>query len=524
MIGLETRTCLRFFLLSGLFLFMPSCGPQGPAETDRAPNVILIVVDTLRADYLGRADLKTPVLDEFAREGVEFDKAFSHVPITLPAHTALFASRYAQVHGVVNNAQEVPIELPLLANWLGQNGYDSQAVISMGTLAAQKQGTWLDRGFDQYDDDMADLIGGEELNAKLFPVLTELKGGDPFFLFAHYSDPHVPLNAHGTAEHPVELIFDNEDPIHLECSDSISLEKKMRFSVGEHRLRLNSNARNELDFVVNRLRIQIQDGHHQRLLKIKPIVGHIGAALRNQEFTFEVPEVDGQAELDAEFYIWINEETGPVEMVRRYELEVEYVDRMVGLLLDELRSLGLYENSLIIFTSDHGEGLGTHELMGHVHHLYDEAIHVPLMIKLPRKDSRFERLQAASDQIARHIDLVPTILDLLMLPDLPGQMGESLLVDQPRIHFAETRQPAADQDLVALRDEQFKMIYRVEEKRFEMYDLVADPQERLNVYQEMQHMRPDWIEQLKTLAKANLQVERVLDEDTEEMMRALGYL
>ena len=123
--------------------------PAKLTDSTQKPNVLLVVIDTLRADALGRGI--TPNIDLLVKEGVRFDEAFSHAPMTLPAHTALFSSRLPGEARVITNGQEVARSLPLLGQHLSTRGYDSLAAVSLATLWPVVTGCGVDRGFQLYD-------------------------------------------------------------------------------------------------------------------------------------------------------------------------------------------------------------------------------------------------------------------------------------------------------------------------------------------------------------------------------------
>ena len=133
----------RTLALGGLLVLAGCGGGEGDAPRKR-PSVVLIVVDTLRADAVldPRGQCDTPNIDALARDGVAFERAFSHAPMTLPSHTALFSSRPPFETGVFNNWQPVREDLPLLAQWLEEYGYQTHAVISLGTLDPHNRRKW----------------------------------------------------------------------------------------------------------------------------------------------------------------------------------------------------------------------------------------------------------------------------------------------------------------------------------------------------------------------------------------------
>jgi arylsulfatase A-like enzyme len=214
---------------------------------------------------------------------------------------------------------------------------------------------------------------------------------------------------------------------------------------------------------------------------------------------------------------------------RRYALEVAHADRYVGELLSELERLGLYRQSVVVFTSDHGEGLGQHGGFGHVENLSDALIRVPLIVKLPEGDARRAALASATERIASHVDVVPTLLELAGLPPLPGQRGISLLEPHDTIHIAQTSRPEAKENQLAFRDERFKMVYFPDDERFELYDVVVDPGELRDVFAERGHERADWPERLRSLyasarrGETGEAGEASDPEERDRMLRALGY-
>jgi len=225
--------------------------------------------------------------------------------------------------------------------------------------------------------------------------------------------------------------------------------------------------------------------------------------------------------------LWVNDSLNRRDSQRRYVEEVEFVDRAIGELVADLKARGLYEDALVIFTSDHGEALGERKEIGHVQNLHDEMIHVPLVIKPPAGYAGEPQLQARRDSIAPHYDLVPTILDVAGIPALPEQRGSSLREDRPRLLIAQTHRPEAKHDYVCLRDDRFKMILEPDEGTYTMYDLVADPEEQVDVFATQRGEREAWVGQLETIARIVAEgglTGEDRDPETLERLKALGYL
>ncbi len=178
-----------------------SCSPPRPAEPDR-PNVLLISVDTLRADRLGsygaRA-VETPAIDRLAAEGVRFEHAFSPVPLTLPAHWTMHTGVEPWHHGVVDNGMVMGTPPgATLAERFSAAGYDTAAFVSAFVL---HRSFGLDRGFARYDDGPAADAALDQLFHATAPA-DERVGRSlawlrrprerPFFLWLHLFDPHAP--------------------------------------------------------------------------------------------------------------------------------------------------------------------------------------------------------------------------------------------------------------------------------------------------------------------------------------------
>jgi choline-sulfatase len=183
----------------------PPPAPPPPPEPER-PDVVVVTIDTLRADRLGCYGdplARTPHLDALARESVLFREATTPVPLTLPAHTSLFSGRYPSTHGMRDNGGfHVDDQVPLLAEALRGAGYQTGGFVAAYVL----DGSWgLERGFDRYFDDFhpQDVIQASRFGAVERPAREvvrealawfedEARGDNPRFLWVHLFDPHTP--------------------------------------------------------------------------------------------------------------------------------------------------------------------------------------------------------------------------------------------------------------------------------------------------------------------------------------------
>jgi len=482
------------------------------------PDVVLIVCDTLRADaVLDRDGLyDTPGLDALARDGVVFERAFAHAPMTLPSHTAIFSSRPPLETGVWVNGEDVPADLPLLPEWLAEHGWQTRAVISLGTLNLGNKRVGLRRGFDDYDVDFLRMSTAEETAPRVTRAVEGLDPDRPAFLFAHYADPHEPYNSHGVEHRSAELTLAGAPLATLATSDMTLMVRSVELPGGASEFALRSHDPFRLRW------FQVEE--EGRVLPVAWDGGERLVATRSVRLTVDREPGAGAAQCTLK--LWINDAPDPDECVARYRREAAASDRAIGRLLDELRASGRYDRSLIVFTSDHGESLGEHGHFGHAKGLTDPQIHVPLIVKLPRGDPRAARLAEAAGRLTPQVDLAPTILELVGVPPLPGARGTSLLRPHEAVLVTETHVPEAPEDQIALRDERFKLTYYPDGDRFVLHDLERDPGERTDVFAERGAERPEWPAHLRALAEAG-RARRdgagEVDAATADELRALGY-
>src|SRR4051794_21704246 len=166
------------------------------------PPIVLITIDTLRADRLGaygNRSIETPNLDRIARDGIVFSQASATVPLTLPSHASILTGKYPFAHGVRDNGDFVlPASVPTVAERLKANGYETGAFVGSYVLASR---FGLNRGFDTYDDAVGSVQTGAEAAERradqVVAAATHWLGQSrkgPFFCWIHLNDPHTPYD------------------------------------------------------------------------------------------------------------------------------------------------------------------------------------------------------------------------------------------------------------------------------------------------------------------------------------------
>jgi arylsulfatase A-like enzyme/Tfp pilus assembly protein PilF len=396
-----------------------------------SPNVLLVSIDTLRADHLGCYGAKTgtPTLDTLAASGVLFERAVSHVPLTLPSHASLFTGVYPMAHGIRDNgAFRLSASHRTLAALFREQGYRTGAFVASFPLDSR---FGLDQGFQVYDDvngegsfydvKIAERPADEVLNPAAEWI--EGTGGERFFAFVHLYDPHSPYE----------------------------------------------------------------------------------------------PPAAFAARFASDLY------TG----------EVAYVDDALGRFLARLTAAGRMDNTLVLVTADHGEGLGEHGEKTHGMFAYDSTLRVPLIFHW--KDALPEGLRVPAR--VRLVDVAPTLLSLAGLPSFSEFQGETL------VDVIAGREKAADRDSyfealsfnLSRNWAPLTGLYRGSSKFIdlpipELYDLEADPLEREN----LAPSRPDdesrlrsALEELVAASASGRDPEsakRALDAETVAQLRTLGYV
>jgi arylsulfatase A-like enzyme len=390
----------------------------GCAVEDGQLNVILIGLDTVRPDHLGAYGYErgtSPRIDQLAAEGVLFENAVSQAPWTHPSFATVFTSLYPTQHGATTVGTRMSEGFPTLAGILGEYGYATGAVINAPSLSPK---FGVNRGFDHYDilepwsERPADVVTRSALE------WIDLQHDQPFFLFVHYFDPHMPY----APAAPYDTLFDPDYGGTLGASFNI-----------------------------------------------------VGTAGLREEW---VGQYDSWPDPDKD------------HIVALYDGEIAFADRAIGELIDGVAKRGLRDRTLVVFLSDHGEEFFDHGGLDHGHSLFDELIHVPLVVSLPGRISPTTRIS----QYVRLVDVMPTILDLLGLeqpPHLEGVSLKPLLIRTgtphrggerllpPGICYAEAlRHRITTKSLTAYP---WKLIYDVSTQERLLFDLEADPGEQENL-------------------------------------------
>jgi len=413
--------------------------PSGEPAPPRPKNLVLITLDTARADALGaygQALPSSPQIDRLAREGVVFEQAITSNPETLPSHATLFTGRFPFGHGVRSNSGYVlPEASETLAESLRDAGYATAAEVSALVMNAQ---TRITQGFSRVRD--PDSPGVELKRVRygdgpMQEVPTRVASDisrrgiefirrhrdEPFFLWLHYFDPHVPYSA-------------------------------------------------------------------------------------PPRFNTRIP-------------------SSP------YHAEVASADEEIGRVIEAIEGLGLREDTWLVLTSDHGEGLGDHGELTHSYFTYQSTMRVPLIFWGPKALRKGKRVAS----LVRSADVAPTLLELLGEQVPAAMQGESLrallLGEATQIDLLaygesiELTKTFAVAPLRFVARGKWKYVHKVAPA---LYDLEQDPGETRNLAAEHPEVVARLAAELAALIASGrdgrTEAEAAVDDETRARLEALGYV
>lgn len=327
-------------------------------STPDEPNVVLIVMDTLRADRLssyGYGRNLTPNLTRLADRGVQYDRAYSTSSWTWPSTASMLTGLYPAQHGVVSNeACTLTRESESVAEVLQHRGFTT-AGFSCNPLVHQER--YYDQGFEHFDAEKH-FRKGDEINPLVFNWLRK-QHGSRFFLYLHMADPHTPHRPH-----PDDLLrFAGTPP---EDAPKIPADQ-----AGQKQ----HEAWDWFDYYggqIDRAWQQYVSYPQREALRKKANARRKPGDHKPAEPKPDKPQVNEIIPL--EHQRWVADV---------YDASVASCDRYVGELLSELESLGLDDRTIVIFTADHGEELLDHGRYGHGQSLFEEVVHVPLIVAGP---------------------------------------------------------------------------------------------------------------------------------------------
>jgi arylsulfatase A-like enzyme len=435
------------------------------------PNILIIVMDTVRQDHLscyGYPRETTPTLVNLAKESKVYYNAYSTSSWTNPAHASLFTGLYPITHKTTQKSWQMSHNLTSLAEVLRNKGFETFGIVENPMLGKHNN---FNQGFSRYYSTWRKKMNGkgENVSFLLFKkCIQDHNEKKPFFIFINFIGPHSPYTS--------------------------SQQFRDRF-VSNPSIKCTSN------------------------LWRKYYVG---------KKYFSEDELQHLREL--------------------YDAEILYVDYLIGKIIDELKRTNLWQNTVFIVTSDHGENIGHHDHMDHVFSLYESTIKIPLIVHYPKLI-----LPNSKDyDVAQLTDIFPTVLGIVEIDseEYPSQ-GFNLLKNGLRkerpvfteyyypnqalkaFKLQDRRNPKLDKYKRTIRSITYdnkKLIWGSDGK-YELYDFTADPFEKDNLIEKEIEVGQEMLSKLANLLdkyeidnKYSDKTKILLDKETEEVLRTLGYL
>lgn len=424
-------------------------------SNERDFNIILISIDTLRADHLGCYNYPrntSPSVDKLRKNAVLFRRCMAQSPSTLTSHGSMLTSLIPSHHGAYfTRGQALPDNIKTMAELLKEKGYQTVSFNDGGQIAPK---FGLNQGFDIYESMSAKLharyLHFYRIVNKSMKWLDQ-NPGEKFFFFLHTYETHHPYTPKKRHLKLFETGYKGDLPRDIQV---------------------------ELIEQINKGEIKLTDEDKQHI-------------------------------------------------INTYDAEIRSMDESLGLLIKYLKEKKLYDKTLIIFTSDHGEEFGEHGTWAmHSHTLFNDQLHVPLVIKLP--DSKFAARKV--DHLVRSIDILPTVMDLL---------GEKLSKDFEGISLVPFMKGIPPKKLtfaISQRDMQKTYVpaywsimtrkWKVYDSK--LYDLLDDPGELKDVSGSHDELKTNLVmyalkyikrRQAKSTAK-----KIHLDDALREKLKSLGYI
>ncbi len=453
---MRKRTKLFALLMSIANL---QCGQSTRDSDPTTPdaNVLLYVVDTLRADALGAyggENARTPAVDRLALEGVLFERAYSPTSWTRPAMASLLTGTLPPYHGTLTRKHHLPQEIETLAEALREQGYATVFITANPNVAAHFGfGQGFDDTIELFDRRTPGRVKDSELIARSAEVDARLEkwledAPRPFFVVVLTVDPHFPHTP------PDDWVDGDEERLDM---DTVLAEKSLSPAM---------------------------------MRRVKS------------------------------------------EYLRLYRAEVAFNDDSFGRLIDRLRASGELDETIVVFTADHGEEFWEHGRFGHGYTLHDEVLRVPLVMRFPGIREPGRRVE----RVVGTVDVLPTILGLLGLPPIAAASGSSLLNEHEHgVDPVFASLSLEGSQLQSVTDGRWKLVLDRKSGVSHLYDTQTDQREnspvRVNAVGPPAKARSRLLQSLREIAArrsgfdtAGPRGSAKLPEAVGEALEALGYI
>lgn len=463
-------------------------------------NVVLIVTDALRPDRVGAysGDNLTPNIDSLSENGEVFEQCYSCTNATDPSVTTILTGLYPTRHGILNHGANITEEEQSYVS--GTTPLPKLLGKTHQSLGIDTLERWHQRGFDKYVNPR--YSGKHEVIDRLDRIAEISAIRDKAKSILGLKGPNRPIRSGKITDIATESVQGTDQPFFLFAH---YWESHIPYiPLDKHPEEIKNRTYDGEDITLNTLLDSIEGSLWKDRLETK----------------------------------LIGDATTVGDMKRKYDAGVWEVDKAVGDLVDSLKEQGVFGETAIIITADHGESLTEHGIFFDHHGLYDPSVHVPLIIKAPGFHGR-------EDQFVQHFDLAPTILDLLgvnyAMERFDGVAlthdGDSRSLGRDAVYMEESH-TARNR---AIRTDDYKYIRRLdgrEKCRYcgikhgsdeELYKLDSDSEEEHNIIDQnpdigdrMEQKLASWIQDLPSPSQADGSFEP--SNEVKNHLEEMGYL
>ena len=506
-------------LLSGVFLFL-FCLVLKPVFTQNAEksskpfenyNVVLIYLDTLRADHLscyGYFRKTSPHIDQLATESTIFEQNFAPVSFTISSFTSIISSLYPGSHGVFHICKDkLSPRVNTLAQILKSYGYQTAWFGPLRDSHLDPE-VGFGRGFDELAGFENEFVLEKVKNA--FCSWLDAHKDKKFFLNFHTYKMHAPYlpspkyKGKFTEIKSMKGVIEDIDEYYRGSIKQIMKDKRLAIEImGQDLYNEFMAAGLILGDIEQMEEFFVSRGKRDKLSGIRSFVYWSGLHLGEKAVNSYV-----QALYDAD--------------IREYDSEV------IGPVIKKLKALNLYDKTIIIICSDHGEEFYEHGGFSHGKTLYDEVTRVPWLIRVP-----WVKQAKRVKEFTQTVDIMPTLLDLLKIPIPHQAQGESLA------GFINGQGPLPLREYVfgrimdksSIRSKEWLLVLEDNElDPKQLYDLRADPGQQNNVYSkhqdialELEFKLREWEKSLPSYRDQEYSFSPEIDKITQERIRKTGY-
>jgi len=523
-----TLIALPLIVLGILYLWMK--------KESQLERVVLVTIDTLRADHLGSYGYisnVSPFIDSVAKQGILFKNAFAPMSHTAPSHTSLFTSLYPLEHGVLKNWYKLADSYLTMAEIFQDMGYKTAGVVSTDRHFGPAN---LHQGFQYFNEPM-DLVNDK---------ITETTFRE--------------LRKKNLQKSILENLRDLQNKTFTDKRDFLQAVKERidhapwigfpQFMVEHAKFDLRYRTASEtIDVALNWLDdveptekfflwIHLFDPH----TPLRPSKFHFNKVtdLSDDEklFTFLLK----QQEVAFEYFGY--DKMKMLSEIRSYDSEILYVDAELQRFFQHYQLKGFDTKSLWVITADHGEGLGNHKWWRHGKHIYNEQLRVPLLFRFSSGTSK----GTVIDHVIENVDIFPTIFEIIggdtkqytkisgesltpfMLPKMERKYRKKYAFSQRRVYDSKITIQNPDREegeKYALQTQDSKYIFFTHGSD-EFFDLRNDPYETFNLINDVsetqQQLKDSLFAKIEKLKESTPHALLTVDDETIKLLKSLGYI